>query len=152
MKVGDPVPDIKVKDMNGKDINLKDFKGKKLVVYFYPKDDTPGCTVEACSFRDNNEKIEKMGAKVIGISADSIDSHKKFSSKHKLSFMLLSDSEHKLAEAFGVWKQKSFMGKKFFGIERSTFIIDEKGKIAYIFQKVKPQGHAEEVIKVLESL
>ncbi|MEM0473235.1 MAG: thioredoxin-dependent thiol peroxidase [Candidatus Aenigmatarchaeota archaeon] len=117
MKVGDPVPDIKVKDMNGKETSLKDFKGKKLVVYFYPKDDTPGCTVEACSFRDNNEKIEKMGAKVIGISADSIDSHKKFSSKHKLSFMLLSDNEHKLAEAFGVWKQKSFMGKKFFGIE-----------------------------------
>ncbi|MBU5689484.1 MAG: thioredoxin-dependent thiol peroxidase [Candidatus Aenigmarchaeota archaeon] len=149
MKVGDMVPDIKVKDMGGKDVSLKDFKGKKIVLYFYPKDDTPGCTLEACSFRDNYEKIEKLGVKVIGVSADDIESHKKFTAKHKLPFILLSDKEHKLAEAFGVWKQKSFMGKKFFGIERTTFIIDEKGKIIHIFQKVKPQGHAEEVIEAL---
>jgi len=152
VKIGDKVPDIKVKDMNGKDVSLKDFKGKRLVVYFYPKDDTPGCTAEACSFRDNHEKIEKMGVKVIGISTDSIESHKKFAGKHNLPFTLLSDSEHKLAEAFGVWKLKNFMGKKFFGIERTTFVIDENGKIAYIFEKVKPQGHAEEVIDVLNKI
>ncbi len=151
MKVGEKFPDIKLKDFEGNVVSLKDFKGKKIVLYFYPKDNTPGCTIEACEFRDNYKEVKKY-AEVIGVSPDSIDSHKKFKEKLNLPFTLLSDENHKLAEKFGVWVEKSFMGKKFFGVQRSTFIIDENGIIKKIFPKVYPKGHSKEVIEALKEL
>lgn len=150
LKVGDPAPDYSLPSNSGKTISLKDFRGKKVVLYFYPKDDTPGCTKEACSFRDNLAKVRRKGAEVFGISADSVKSHQKFSEKYNLPFPLLSDETKEVIKAYDVWKQKSFLGKKYMGIERTTFIIDENGKIFHIFPKVKVDGHVEEVIKQLE--
>ncbi|RCK77321.1 MAG: Thiol peroxidase, Bcp-type [Ignavibacteriae bacterium] len=149
LKVGDLAPDFNLNSQDGKKISLKNFRGKKVVLYFYPKDMTPGCTKEACSFRDNYESIMAKGAIVLGISADSVDSHRKFREKFKLPFDLLSDETKEVSKLYGVWKQKSFLGKKFMGIERSTFIIDEKGKILAIFRKVKVNGHTEEVLNYL---
>jgi peroxiredoxin Q/BCP len=150
LKEGDNVPEIRIKGMNG-EVSLSDFKGKNIVVYFYPKDNTPGCTIEACEFRDGYKDIQKY-AEVIGISPDSIDSHKKFKEKLNLPFILLSDENHKLAEAFGVWVEKKFMGKKYFGIQRSTFLIDKKGIIRKVFPNVNPKGHAKEIIDALKEL
>lgn len=149
LKVGDLAPDFNLNSQDGKKISLKNFRGKKVVLYFYPKDMTPGCTKEACSFRDNYESIMAKGAIVLGISADSVESHRKFREKFKLPFDLLSDETKEVSKLYGVWKQKSFLGKKFMGIERSTFIIDEKGKILAIFRKVKVNGHTEEVLNYL---
>ena len=149
LKVGDPAPDYSLPSTSGENVSLKDFRGKKVVLYFYPKDDTPGCTKEACSFRDNLARIRSKGAKVFGISADSVKSHQKFSEKYKLPFPLLSDEAKEVIKAYDVWKQKSFLGKKYMGIERTTFIIDEKGKIAHIFHKVKVDGHTDEVLEIL---
>ena len=135
-------------DSSEKEFSLNDFKGKKIVLYFYPKDNTSGCTQEACDFRDN---INRLGsyAVVIGVSPDSIKSHKSFKEKQSLNFLLLSDTEHKLAEAFGVWKEKSMYGRKYMGIERSTFILDEEGSIKKDWRKVKVKGHVDEVIDYL---
>ncbi|MCS7228582.1 MAG: thioredoxin-dependent thiol peroxidase [Candidatus Kryptonium sp.] len=152
LKIGQKAPDFTLPSDTGEKISLKDFRGKKVVLYFYPKDDTPGCTKEACSFRDNINLILERGAVVIGVSADSVDSHKKFKEKYNLNFPLLSDEKHKVLEKYGVWKEKSLYGKKFMGIERTTFIIDEQGKIAHIFRKVKVDGHTEEVLKKLDEL
>lgn len=149
LKEGEGAPDFCVMNDEGQEVSLADFKGKKVVLYFYPKDDTPGCTVEACSFRDGIAQIKKKGAVVLGVSADSVASHQKFKKKHDLNFSLLSDESKKIVEEYGVWKEKSMYGKKFMGIERTTFIIDEKGKIKKIFPKVSVKEHYEEVLAAL---
>ena len=149
LKVGAKAPDFSLPTGDGKTLTLKDLKGKNIVLYFYPKDNTSGCTREACSFRDNIKAVEKKNAVVIGVSTDSIESHKKFSGKYDLPFPLLSDAEKKMVRAYGVWKQKSMYGKKYWGIERTTFIIDTKGMITHIFPKVKVDGHTEEILSAL---
>ena len=149
LSVGDKAPDFSLMSSDGKTISLKDFRGKKIVLYFYPKDDTPGCTKEACSFSENLARVRKKGAEVFGISADSLKSHRKFVEKYELSFRLLSDESKEMIRMYDVWKQKSFLGKKYMGIERTTFIIDEQGRIAHIFSKVKVAGHTEEVLEKL---
>jgi peroxiredoxin Q/BCP len=147
--VGSTAPDFSLQGDDGKKHSLKDFRGKKIVLYFYPKDDTSGCTKESCSFRDNLSSIKRKGAVVIGISADGVESHKKFISKYDLNFPLLSDESKSVLEEYGVWQLKSFMGRKYMGIVRTTFIIDEKGKVSHIFPKVKVEGHAGEVLDAL---
>jgi peroxiredoxin Q/BCP len=148
-KIGDKAPDFSLMGDDGKQHSLKDFKGKKIVLFFYPKDDTSGCTKEACSFRDNTPLIKKKGAVVLGVSGDSVESHKKFVSKYDLNFVLLSNEDRSVLDAYGVWKEKSMYGRTFMGIERTTFIIDEHGKISHIFPKVKVDGHTEEVLNAL---
>ncbi len=149
LNIGDKAPDFVLPSGEGKAISLKSFRGKKVVLYFYPKDDTPGCTREACSFSENIDRIRKKGAELIGVSADSPDSHKKFGGKYQLPFLLLSDEAKKVIKAYGVWKEKSMYGKKYMGIERTTFIIDEQGEIVHIFPKVKVDGHTDEVLEHL---
>lgn len=146
LKAGAKAPKIELEDENGKKISLKDFSGKKIILYFYPKDMTTGCTQEACDFRDAAAKFKKKGAIVLGVSKDSIASHQKFIAKHDLNFTLLSDPDTKASEAFGVWKEKSLYGRKYMGIERSTFIIGKDGKIEKIYAKVKVKGHVEQVL------
>src|SRR5208283_626683 len=149
LNVGDKAPDFSLPSTDGNILSLNNFKGKKVVLYFYPKDDTSGCTKEACSFRDNLARVKKKGAVLIGVSADSVNSHKKFTEKYDLSFPLISDEEKSMIKAYGVWKEKSMYGRKYMGIERTTFVIYEKGKIAHIFSKVKVDGHTDEVLEVL---
>ncbi|MEM4638103.1 MAG: thioredoxin-dependent thiol peroxidase [Candidatus Woesearchaeota archaeon] len=139
--------DFALKDQNGKLHKLSEYKGKSIVLYFYPKDDTPGCTMEACSFRDNYSEFKKRGVVVIGVSVDDEKSHKKFADKYNLPFILLADTEKKIVKEYGVWKEKSFMGKKYMGIERTTFIIDKDFKIKKIFRKVSVTGHVNEILK-----
>ena len=146
LNIGDKAPRFKLKDDAGNLVSLSDFQGKELVIYFYPKDDTPGCTIEACDFRDNYRQFLAKGAAVLGISRDPVDSHVKFKKKYKLPFPLLSDEEGKMTEAYGVWVEKSLYGKKYFGIERSTFVIDAGGKIREIIRKVKVEGHAQAIL------
>jgi peroxiredoxin Q/BCP len=150
LKVGSKAPSFTLQTDEGKTVSLKDFAGKKVVLYFYPKDDTPGCTKEACSFTDNMNTLKKAGAVVLGVSADSVNSHQKFKNKYSLNFPLLSDPDRGTIEKYGVWKEKNMYGKKTMGIERTTFIIDEEGKIAHIFPKVKVDGHTEEVLQKLK--
>jgi len=150
MKVGQKAPDFSVVDDSGKTVKLSDLKGKKVVLYFYPKDDTPGCTKEACNFRDGIAEIKKQGAVVLGVSADSVESHKKFKKKFDLNFQLLADTDKKIIEDYDVWKEKSMYGKKYMGIERTTFVIDKDGKISHIFPKVKVAEHYDEVLAALE--
>ncbi len=149
LKVGDKAPDFMIPDYDGKDVALSSFRGKKVVLYFYPKDNTPGCTKEACSFRDGHPEIKKRGAVVLGVSVDSVGSHIKFRDKYQLNFPLLSDVNKEVVQAYGVWKEKSLYGRKFMGIERTTFIINEEGRIARIFPKVKVDDHLEEVLEAL---
>ncbi len=149
VKIGEKAPDFKLPSGNGQIVSLRNLKGKKIVLYFYPKDDTPGCTKEACSFEQNNMALQKKGAVVIGISADNPDSHAKFAKKYGLSFPLLSDEKREIIKLYDVWKEKSLYGKKYFGIERTTFVIDEHGIIRHIFNKVKVDGHTDEVLAVL---
>lgn len=149
LKIGDKAPDFELVNEGGKKIRLSDFKGKKVVLYFYPKDDTPGCTKEACSFRDNIINLKKMNVEVFGVSNDDQKSHQRFIEKFNLPFSLLCDVDKKVSKEYGVYELKKFMGKSYYGIVRSTFIIDEKGKIEKIFYKVNPQEHAEEVMKTL---
>lgn len=148
---GKKAPAFKLKDQDGKTYSLKDFSGKKIVLYFYPKDNTSGCTKEACSFRDNYSEIKKQNAVVIGVSGDSETSHKKFADKNELQFTLLSDESKEILEKFEVWKEKSMYGKKYMGIERTTFIIDEDGIIKKIFHKVKVDKHIDEVLEALKN-
>lgn len=138
-------------DGNGK-VSLSEMKGKKVVLYFYPKDDTSGCTQESCDFRDNLARFSRSGVTIIGISRDKVSSHDKFKSKFKLNFPLASDEDGKVCEKYGVWVQKSMYGKKYMGIERSTFLIDESGKITHIWRKVKVAGHADEVLKTIKEM
>lgn len=149
LKEGDKAPGFKLKDNKGNEISLKDYLGKDIVLYFYPKDDTSGCTKEACSFRDNYPEFQKLDSVVLGISADSEESHRKFISKYDLPFTLLSDPDKKVIEEYGVWKEKSMYGKKYMGIERTTFLIDKKGMIKKIFPKVKVDGHTDEILAEL---
>ena len=146
VKEGSAAPAFKTTDANGETVNLKDFRGKKVVLYFYPKDDTPGCTKEACSFRDAFSKFKKQGITILGVSPDSEKSHQKFATKYKLPFTLLADTDHSIADAYGVYGEKKFMGRTYMGIHRTTFLIDEKGKIKKVFEKVKPEDHADEVL------
>ena len=150
LKEGSTAPAFKTTDANGEPVNLKDFRGQKVVLYFYPKDDTPGCTREACSFRDSFSKFKKRGIEVFGVSLDSEKSHQKFIDKFSLPFPLLADTERKLSESFGTYGEKKFMGRTYMGNHRMTFLIDEKGKIKKIFSKVKPDEHAEEVLAAFE--
>lgn len=150
VKIGQKAPAFSLPNQEGKIMRLSDFKGKKVVLYFYPKDDTPGCTKESCAFRDGLDEIHTSGAVVLGVSGDSVESHKKFTKKFNLNFPLLSDEKKTMLQAYGVWKEKSLYGRKFMGIERTTFIIDEQGKIDDIFQKVKVNGHLEEVLAELD--
>ncbi len=152
LKVGDKAPDFSLPDQTGAVRSLKDYKGKKLVLYFYPKDNTSGCTKEACAFQENLGVLKNKGVEVIGVSADSISSHEKFANKYDLQFPLLSDEKKDMLKAYNTWKKKSMYGREYKGIERTTYVINEKGKIAYIFPKVKVNGHVEEVSKVLDEL
>jgi peroxiredoxin Q/BCP len=149
LKVGQKAPDFTVLNDKGEKVTLSDFKGKKVVLYFYPKDDTPGCTKEACAFRDGISGLKARGATVLGVSVDSVESHRKFRDKFDLNFPLLADTDKKLVEAYGTWKEKSMYGKKYMGVERTTFIIDEQGKISHIFPKVKVDEHYGEVLAAL---
>lgn len=147
LKPGDKAPDFSLINDEGNKVSLKDLKGKKVILYFYPKDDTSGCTAEACSFRDNIKIIEKKNAVVIGVSKDNTKSHQKFKKKYDLPFTLLSDENLEMLKAYDVWKEKSMYGRKYMGIERTTYIIDEKGKIQDVFNKVKVDGHTKEVLE-----
>jgi thioredoxin-dependent peroxiredoxin len=150
---GKKAPAFELMDADGKSVALKDLIGSSsLVLYFYPKDMTPGCTVEACSFRDNIAPIKKLGAKVVGVSGDSTDSHGKFIAKHELNFPLLADAGNKVSTAYGVYEMKSLYGRQFMGIERTTFIIDKAGIVRRVFPKVKVNGHTEEVIEALKEI
>jgi peroxiredoxin Q/BCP len=149
LKEGDKAPDILLDSDSGDPFRLSTLKGKKVVLYFYPRADTPGCTVEACEFRDNSRKFAKKNVAIVGISPDAVKSQAKFKDKFSLPFTLLCDVDKKAAQAYGVYKEKNMYGKKVMGIERTTFIIDEDGRIAKIFAKVKAQGHAEQVLASL---
>jgi peroxiredoxin Q/BCP len=149
LKIGDKAPQFSLPTGDGKTISLKDLKGKKVVLYFYPKDNTSGCTKEACSFQENLSAVKKKGAVVLGVSADSVASHAKSATKYDLSFPLLSDEKKEMLKAYGVWKEKSLYGRKYMGIERTTLVINEDGKIAQIFPKVKVDGHTDEVLAAL---
>ena len=148
--VKDKVPTFSLEDENGQEVSLKDFKGKTVVLYFYPRADTPGCTKEACSFRDAWKIIQKMGIVVLGVSPDTPKAQKKFQEKYHLPFTLLADADKKLCEAFGVIQEKNMYGKKVMGVVRTTFIIGPDGKITHVFEKVKPEGHAEQVLEYLK--
>jgi len=148
-KPGQTAPDFELPSDRGEKVRLSDFRGKKVVLYFYPKDMTSGCTKEACSFRDNYPQYEEQGAVILGVSPDSPQSHVRFKSKYNLPFLLLSDEDHKVAEQYGVWGEKRLYGRTYQGILRTTFVIDEEGRIAKVFTKVKPDGHGEEVLGAL---
>ena len=142
-----PAPDFHLLDQSGIMHNLSDYRGKRLVLYFYPKDDTPGCTAEACSFRDNYTVFKNNGIEILGVSADSEKSHAKFQEKYQLPFTLLSDPDHVVCEAYGVWGLKKFMGREYYGINRTTFLIDEEGNLIKVYEKVKPADHAREIME-----
>lgn len=150
LKEGDKAPDFTLKNDEDKNVSLSDFIGKKVVLYFYPRDNTPGCTREAISFKNSNDEILAAGAVVIGVSKDSPASHKKFRDKQDLPFYLLSDPNHEVIEAYGAWQEKKLYGKTSMGIVRSTFIIDEKGMILKVYPKVKPDNHGKEVLEALK--
>lgn len=150
VSAGDKAPEFILPDLNGTPVRLKDFRGKNVVLYFYPRDLTPGCTKEACSFNDSLSSIKKRGAVVLGVSADSVESHRRFADKYGLQFSLLSDPERSVIKSYGVWQKKSMYGRSFMGIVRTTFVIDGKGTIKAVFPKVKVNGHVDEVLKVLE--
>lgn len=151
LQVGDPAPDFALPNEAGEIVGLKDVRGKQIILYFYPKDNTSGCTKESCDFRDNITPIKKAGGVVLGVSFDGQKSHQKFIEKFTLPFTLLSDEEKTVAKAYGVYKEKSMYGRKYWGIERSTFVIDADGKLKTIFRKVKVDGHVDEVIAALKT-
>ncbi|MDJ0948478.1 MAG: thioredoxin-dependent thiol peroxidase [Alphaproteobacteria bacterium] len=148
--VGDKAPDFKLPTDGGEEVSLKALKGKKVVLYFYPKDDTPGCTKEACGFRDSMPDFSKLDAEIIGVSKDSVTKHDKFKAKYDLPFRLASDEDGKVIEAYGSWVEKSMYGRKYMGIDRSTFLIGEDGKIKQIWRKVKVPGHVDQVLKAAQ--
>ena len=147
--VGDKAPAFSLEDQSGETVKLSDFKGKTVVLYFYPKDDTPGCTREACAFRDEHSALQKAGAVVLGVSPDSGPSHAKFAGKYKLPFPLLADTDHAVSEKYGAWGEKTLYGRKFMGITRSTFLLDEAGKVARVWPKVKVDGHVDQVLEAV---
>jgi peroxiredoxin Q/BCP len=146
LSVGDPAPNFTSTDQNEQPISLSDFRGKKVVLYFYPKDDTPGCTAQACSLRDNYDALKSAGYEVLGVSTDDAASHQKFISKHNLPFTLIADTDQQIVTAYGVWQEKSMCGRKFMGIVRTTFVIDENGNIAEIITKIDTKQHAKQLL------
>jgi thioredoxin-dependent peroxiredoxin len=152
VEVAKKAPPFTLPDQDGKPVKLSDFKGKAVVLYFYPKDDTPGCTLEACSFRDEHSALKEAGAVVLGVSPDDTRSHARFAGKLRLPFPLLADTDHAVAEAYGAWGEKVLYGRKFMGIVRSTFLIGRDGKVAAVWPKVKVDGHVDEVKKALAAL
>lgn len=152
LEVGTKAPDFTLQDQDGKDVSLSDLKGKKVILYFYPKDNTSGCTKQACAFKELYPDFMEKDAIVLGVSKDSVASHKKFQEKYQLPFELLSDPEHKVIEQYDVWKEKSMYGKKYMGIVRSTYLIDEEGNIEKALEKVKPQQNPEQMLKLVEDL
>ena len=151
LSVGNDVPDFSLKDVEGNIVKKSDLKGKKYVIYFYPRDFTPGCTTEATEFSRDYKKFKAKGIEIIGISPDNVDSHKKFGDKMGVSFILLADPETEVAKKFGVWGKKQFMGREYMGVNRSTFLVNEKGKIFMVFEKVKAAGHAQEVLEAFQN-
>ena len=145
LEAGQMAPDFEAQDQNGNTIRLSDYKGKRVALYFYPKDDTPGCTAQACNLRDNYDSLLSKGIQVIGVSIDSVASHKKFADKYHLPFPLVADSEQKIVEAYGVWREKNMYGKKYMGTVRETFMIDTEGKLEKVIAKVKTDAHAEQL-------
>jgi peroxiredoxin Q/BCP len=146
LNIGDKAPNFSCKNEKGELVSLKDFKGKNLVLYFYPKDDTPGCTAEACDLRDNYQNFLSKGFEILGVSPDSEKKHQKFIDKHELPFSLLADEDHSVAEAYGVWGEKSMYGRKYMGILRTTFVIDANGKLSNIIEKVDTKAHSKQLI------
>ena len=149
LQPGAKAPDFSTTDQSGKKITLKEYRGKKVVLYFYPKDDTPGCTKEACAFRDHFAEFKKLGVEVLGVSVDTEKSHKSFAEKFKLPFTLLADTDKKIVNAYGVWGEKSMYGRKYMGTNRVTYLINESGYIGTVFPKVKPQEHPEEILALI---
>jgi thioredoxin-dependent peroxiredoxin len=152
LSVGEKAPQLRLKDEQGRAVELADFRGRKVVLYFYPRDLTPGCTKEACAFQEDLAEFEKRNAAVLGVSTDDVRSHQRFREKYNLQFPLLTDADHKTAESYGVWQEKNMYGRKVWGIKRSTFIIDEQGRIRHIFNKVSPAEHSREVLDALDNL
>ena len=152
IEVGKKAPAFTLTADDGKKVKLSDLKGSPVVLYFYPRDDTPGCTKEACAFRDRQAEMEKLGAKVLGVSPDTVQSHVKFRDKFHLNFPLLADPDHAVAEKYGAWREKNMYGKKSMGVQRSTYLIDAAGKVAKVWQRVQVDGHDEEVIAAIQSL
>ena len=148
---GQPAPDFELQSDTGETVRLSELRGTPVVLYFYPRDDTPGCTAQACGIRDAYGEFEQAGAVVLGVSPDSVKKHVKFKDKYDLPFTLLADPEHELAESYGVWGEKKYMGKTYWGVERSTFVIDEDGNVKRVMHKVKPDTHADEVLATLRS-
>lgn len=147
---GDAAPDFESRDADGNAVKLSDLRGRKVVLYFYPKDDTPGCTKEACSFRDGFAEFERRGIEVLGVSTDDEKSHRKFAEKFSLPFKLLADTDHRVADLYGVYGEKQFMGRKYMGVARKTFLIDEEGRLRKVFDQVKVDEHADEVLKAFD--
>jgi peroxiredoxin Q/BCP len=152
LAVGDTAPDFTLPTDIGDDLTLSSLRGRPVVIYFYPKDDTPGCTTESCEFRDLMPRFDASNATILGISPDSVKSHQKFKTKFELPFTLIADTEKVACQAYDVWKEKSMYGKQYMGVDRTTFVIDKDGKISHIFGKVKPAGHAAEVMEAVASL
>jgi thioredoxin-dependent peroxiredoxin len=142
-----PAPDFTLPDDGGTPVRLGDFRGRRVVLFFYPRADTPGCTVEACDFRDHFPHLQEAGAEILGVSPDAVKDIRKFREKFQLPFRLLADEDHAVAEQYGVWKEKSMYGKKYWGVERTTFVIDEEGRVERIYRKVRPEGHASQVLE-----
>ncbi|MFL6256559.1 MAG: thioredoxin-dependent thiol peroxidase [Pyrinomonadaceae bacterium] len=150
LKEGDAAPDFESRDAEGNAVKLSDLRGRKVVLYFYPKDDTPGCTKEACSFRDGFAEFNRRGIEVLGVSTDDEKSHRKFAEKFSLPFKLLADTDHRVADLYGVYGEKQFMGRKYMGVARKTFLIDEEGRLRKVFDTVKVDEHADEVLKAFD--
>jgi peroxiredoxin Q/BCP len=149
LKAGDKAPDFTAKDQNGKEVSLGDYKGKNVILYFYPKDDTPGCTAESCDFRDNYQSLLSQGFDVIGVSVDDEKSHKKFETKYSLPFTLIADTDHSIVEAYDVWKEKNMYGKKYMGTARTTFVINGDGVIDHVIDKVDTKASSQQVLELL---
>ena len=149
LSVGDPAPDFTLASDTGEPVTLAALRGKPVVLYFYPRDDTPGCTTEACEFRDAWDEVKQAGAVVLGVSPDDVPSHRRFRTKYRLPFPLLADPDHRVAERYGAWGEKSMYGRKFQGVLRTTFVIDSRGRVHRIFERVKPKGHAAAVLEAL---
>ena len=152
VEAGSTAPAFTLTATDGSKVSLKDLRGQPVVLYFYPKDDTPGCTIEACAFRDRKDDLQKLGAHVFGISPDDVESHEAFTQKFDLNFPLLADTDHRIAEKYGAWRERNRYGKKFMGIQRSTFVIDGNGKVAKMWKAVKVEGHDEKVLEALHEL
>ncbi len=152
LEAGKNAPDFALPDHQGQTVRLRDFRGKRVVLYFYPRDGTPGCTREACSFRDAHTRLVRAGVVVLGVSPDSPESHRKFRERHGLPFPLLSDPEGKVAQAYGAWAEKTLYGRKRWGVARSTFLIGPDGRVERVWRRVKPDGHAEEVLQAIQGL